>query len=260
MDSVMNIDAAANITGQDYSSDDVLEAEAPKGKRVKTEQVTKPISESGSVAESVADNQGKCVKQEKVQDGASAKDSVAKSTADKGKTLTKDKLTVYMDKTNRAFRNAVVTPAESLQRAIRGIRNSVVSGKYQENQAAFVAKVCQIDEDAGWLLTSAQGHEGRLKTQVQMVAKHRKAKSSGRREAGKSKAVALKQWQQDVQAAGSALKKEGYTGSLNLKKGGALYSKILQLRSSRGTRSASASASGCAVAWATSPSLVTDLE
>lgn len=211
-------------------------------RRVKTEH----MSVSGSEAESTADMEGKRGKHNKVTDEFSAKNSAAKSNAGKGKTVTKDKVTVYMEKTTAGFRRDIATPVTTLQRAIRDIRNSVVSGKYKENEEAFVAKMRKIDEDAGGLPSALGNHEGRLQAQARLVARQGKAKSSGRREAGKSKAAALGQWQQEVKAASEALKKEGYQGSLNLKKSGHLYSKILELRGAPGASSSAVSPTGSA--------------
>ena len=58
----------------------------------------------------------------------------------------------------------------------------------------------------------------------------KKTKSAARQAAGKHKAVSLEEWQKDLSDARKALKDEGYTGSLRLKKGTPLFQKIQSIR------------------------------
>ena len=58
-------------------------------------------------------------------------------------------------------------------------------------------------------------------------------KSIARKEAGKVQAASLTSWRQDFRAARDALKQEGDTGSLKLRKDMPMYAKIQQVRRAR---------------------------
>ena len=78
---------------------------------------------------------------------------------------------------------------------------------------------------------------------TQNTGPHKRVKNAARREAGKLKAASLATYHQDFRAARQALKDEGYTGSLKLKKGLAMHTKIVELKQ---RRLAGATASGSA--------------
>ena len=65
-----------------------------------------------------------------------------------------------------------------------------------------------------------------------------KPKSAGRKEVGRLKAESLRLWRQDFSAAREALKREGYKGSLKLKKGMPMYTKIEEMREARAANQA----------------------
>ena len=84
----------------------------------------------------------------------------------------------------------------------------------------------------------------RFQTQLQKVTKKstqarfahavkKKEKSAARQQAGKTKAVALAAWRKDFRDARQALKDEGYKGSLKLKKGLPMHTKIVELQKAR---------------------------
>ncbi len=103
----------------------------------------------------------------------------------------------------------------------------------------------------------------RFRTQLQKVKKKSaattqktysiKPKSTKRREAGTIKAALLAVYHQDFRAARQALKNEGYKGSLKMKKGMAMHTKIAELRKARAAGGSSASgSSGIATAGSVS--------
>ena len=57
-----------------------------------------------------------------------------------------------------------------------------------------------------------------------------KTKSVARQEAGKIKVASLSTWRQECASARAALKQEGYKGSMKVRKGTAVYDKIIALR------------------------------
>ena len=155
----------------------------------------------------------------------------------------------YINQTNVSFQDQLLQPLRGLAAEIRSIRNHVVlSGELQEKQGPLVEKVRRIDEEAVRVVERAKQINRRMRRQVESAEKKAcvanlksaqrgsKVKSVARQNAGKTKAVALASWHKDVRAARQALKNEGYTGSLNLKKGMPVHQKITEIQNARAAR------------------------
>ena len=74
----------------------------------------------------------------------------------------------------------------------------------------------------------------------------RRPKNAARQEAGKLKASSLAVYHQRFRAALQALKDEGYTGSLKLKKGMPMHTKMLELKAKRMAGVSASSGAGSA--------------
>lgn len=158
-----------------------------------------------------------------------------------------DPLVRYINQTNVSFQDQLLEPLRGLAAEIRAIRNHVVlSDELQKNQGPLVEKVRKIDEEAGRAVERAKQIDRRMQRQARAAEKKAvvassgprtlKAKSAARRNAGKVKAEALASWHADVRVARQALKNEGYTGSLNLKKGMPMHQKIMEIQNARAAR------------------------
>ena len=154
-----------------------------------------------------------------------------------------DPLVRYINQTNVSFQDQLLEPLCGLAAEIRAIRTHVVlSDELQKNQE----KVRKIDEEAGRAVERAKQIDRRMQRQARAAEKKAvvassgprtlKAKSAARRNAGKVKAEALASWHADVRVARQALKNEGYTGSLNLKKGMPMHQKIMEIQNARAAR------------------------
>ena len=149
----------------------------------------------------------------------------------------------YMERTNDYFEDQVKTPLRDIFAHIRGMRNyAVTSNDLQENHQDLVEEIKKIDEEVWKVIQGTQQTSRRLKGQLLKVKKKtapgprpsgRPSKSIKRQEAGKLKAASLTLWLQDCASAREALKKEGYKGSLKVKKGTPVHDKILELQKSR---------------------------
>ena len=158
---------------------------------------------------------------------------------------TKDALVVYMEATSGFFERDVAQTAQALFREVRGLRNYLVlSGELQEKHPQLVERASKIDDELWNLVGNTKRVGRRFQTQLRKVtdrisslqarsASSLKPKSAGRKEAGKLKAESLRLWRQDFSAAREALKREGYKGSLKLKKGMPMYTKIEEMRQAR---------------------------
>ena len=154
-----------------------------------------------------------------------------------------DALVGYMERSNSLFEDQIRTPLRMIFGGIREIRNYVVtSSDLQENHADLVEKMDKIDDEVWKVFQSAKKISRRFEGQVQKAKKKAAqsrrpsatpSKSVKRQEAGKLKAVSLTSWRQDCASAREALKKEGYKGSLKVKKGMPMYEKVLAIQKGR---------------------------
>ena len=110
----------------------------------------------------------------------------------------------------------------------------MLSGELQAKHPQLVERASKIDDEIWNLVGSTKRVGRRFQTQLRKVtdrisslqassASSLKPKSVARKEAGKLKAESLRLWRQDFSAAREALKREGYKGSLKLKKGVPMY-------------------------------------
>ena len=156
----------------------------------------------------------------------------------------KDPIVEYMEASHEHFQTKVAQPSKALSGKIRSLRNVMVcSGELTEKYPQLLEMVNKIDDEA-WTLSQNTKRVGR-RFQIQNIrvakkitaaarpAYATKLKSIRRKEAGKIKAESLATWRQDFSAARAALKQEGYTGSLKLKKGMPMYTKIEEVRRTR---------------------------
>ena len=154
-----------------------------------------------------------------------------------------NKIVAYVDRSSMIFDDQIRKPLVELFGDIREIRNAIViSSDFQTNHPDLVEKMNKIDDNAWAVMNNAKHMSRRLKEQAQKVKKvtisgrqssARSSKSVKRQEAGKLKAVSLKNWLQDCASAREALKKEGYQGSYKVKKGNAVYEKAKGLEKAR---------------------------
>lgn len=156
----------------------------------------------------------------------------------------KDPIVAYMESSSNDFQNQVAQPMKALFGGIRDMRNYIVcSGELQEKHPKLIEMVNKVDDETWKLLGNTKRVERRFRTQQDKVCKKisatarpaytTKPKSTARKEAGKLKAASLTTWRQDFRVAREALKQEGYAGSLKLKKGMPMYTKIEEVRKSR---------------------------
>ena len=141
---------------------------------------------------------------------------------------------------------------KSLFRDTRNMRNYIVlSDDLKKNHPKLFEMVQKLDYESWRVCENTKRVDRRLRTLQQKVStKIAKVacplrtiamksngtiamKSIARKEAGKVKAASLTSWRQDFRAARDALKQEGYTGSLKLRKDMPMYAKIQQVRRAR---------------------------
>jgi len=157
-----------------------------------------------------------------------------------------DPLVAYSEHTVSSFQESVVQSHRLMSADIRWVRNYAISHpQLQEHHPALVEKLTKIDDSSFKILGEAKSVDRRLQTQLQKTKKAAAAKAQGmlprsthlknsaRQEAGKLKASSLAMYHQDFKAARQALKDEGYTGSLKLKKGMPMHTKMLELKEKR---------------------------
>jgi hypothetical protein len=157
--------------------------------------------------------------------------------------------------TEEEFEKKFKTPLTRIFSHVRELRNDIVANPdLQEKHKDLVEKISKADQDIWDVHRCSSLFARRLRIQSQKLKKASvktsiqeespsKPKSSARREAGKIKAGSLTLWKQACQDARAALKAEGYAGSINLKRGGPMHTKALDLLKDR-TVSASSSSAG----------------
>ena len=155
-------------------------------------------------------------------------------------------MVAYAEQTVSSFQESVVKSQHLLSADIRWVRNyAVTCPQLQEHHPVLVEKLNKIDDLSFKILGEAKSVDRRLQTQLQKTKKATAAKAQGtlprggrlkntaRQAAGKLKAASLEMCHQDFKAARQALKDEGYTGSLKLKKGMPMHTKMLELKERR---------------------------
>jgi len=144
-----------------------------------------------------------------------------------------------MERSNVYLEDRVVKPLRAAFADIRAVRNyAVMSTDMQANHGEIVEKIRKIDNDVWKVISSSkqvsrrfQSHVRQVKKKIAPVAPLRsKTKSAARQEAGKVKAASLETWRQECANARTALKQDGYKGSMKVKQGGAVHNKIIELR------------------------------
>jgi hypothetical protein len=155
--------------------------------------------------------------------------------------------------TEEEFETKFKTPLDKIFSHVRGLRNDVVANPdLQENHKEVIEKMNKLDHDIWDVHKWTPSFARRLRMQSQKLKKASvktclqeepasKLKSAARREAGKKKAGSLTSWMQACKDARFALKAEGYAGSINLKRGGVMHTKALDLLKDRTATGASAS-------------------
>ena len=155
--------------------------------------------------------------------------------------------------TEEEFETKFKTPLATIFSDMRGLRDAVVAiPDSQENHKEVIEKINKSDHDIWNVHRWTPSFTRRLRIQSQKLKKASvktcpqeglpsKLKSAARREAGKKKAGSLTSWMQACKDARSALKAEGYAGSINLRKGGVMHTKALDLLKDRTATGASAS-------------------
>ena len=173
-----------------------------------------------------------------------------------------DPFVAYSEHTVSSFQESVVQSHRLMSADIRRVRNYAIScPQLQERHPLLVEKLSKIDDSSFKILGEAKSVDRRLQTQLQKTKKAAEAKAqdksrstrlknAARQEAGKLKAGSLTMYHQDFKAARQALKDEGYTGSLKLKKGMPMHTKMLELKE---RRVAGVAASGGAGSQAAAP-------
>ncbi len=139
-----------------------------------------------------------------------------------------DAVVGYMEHSNSVFEDQIVMPLRAIFGDIHGMRNYAVSSSdLQANHAPLVDMISKIDEEFWKVVHSTKRISRRFQGQVQKVKKQttqrlcssgNTAKSARRKVAGRLKAASLTSWRQECASAREALKKEGYKGSLKVKK------------------------------------------
>ena len=155
--------------------------------------------------------------------------------------------------TEEEFETKFKTPLDIIFSHVRELRNDMVANPdLQEKHKEVIEKVNKVDHDIWDVHRCSPLFARRLRIQSQKLKKASvktclqeespsKPKSAARREAGKKKAESLTLWMQACKDARSALKAEGYAGSINLKRGGPMHTKALNLLKDRTAAGASAS-------------------
>ena len=155
--------------------------------------------------------------------------------------------------TEEEFEKKFKTPLAIIFSQMRELRNDVVSNPdLQEKHKEVIEKINKVDHNIWDVHRWTPLFARRLRIQSQKLKKASvktclqvespsKPKSTARKEAGKKKAASLTLWMQACKDARSALKAEGYAGSINLKRGGPMHTKALDLLKDRTAAGASAS-------------------
>ena len=133
------------------------------------------------------------------------------------------------------------TPLAGTFFLMRELMNDMKSSPdMQEKHNELMQKIKKVDHDVWDMHRCTPLFARRLRIQSQK-SKKSTPKSTARKEAGKKKNGSLALWMQACKDARSALKEEGYAGSVNLKRGGPLHTKALDLFKDRTAARASAS-------------------
>ena len=155
--------------------------------------------------------------------------------------------------TEEEFEKKFKTPLARIFSHVRELRNDMASKPdLQEKHKEVIEKINKVDHDIWDVHCWTPSFARRLRIQSQKLKKASvktclkeespsKPKSAARKEAGKKKAGSLALWMQACKDARSALKAEGYSGSINMKRGGPMHTKALELLKDRTAAGASAS-------------------
>ena len=157
--------------------------------------------------------------------------------------------------TEEEFEKKFKTPRATLFSHFRDLRNNIVADQdMQEKHQDSVEKINNLDGDIWDIhrcsplfarrlrIQSQKFKKASVKTCIKDESPSKTKKSAARVDAGKMKAGSLTFWQQACQDACAALKAEGYSGSVSLKKGGPMYTKALELLKNHAASASSASA------------------
>ena len=164
-----------------------------------------------------------------------------------------DQLEVYLQEGNDLFQDNVLKPLGRIVKELRIIRDyndtapvAVDAPAFEQHRAKFAQILDQLDgsifavhEEATRAKRRNDYQLRKLKdkltklTQKSLTTCQSKPKSKKRQAAGKRAAASLDTWRSDFSKACKTLKEEGYRGSLNVRKGGAVFKKIQEMKKDR---------------------------
>jgi hypothetical protein len=147
--------------------------------------------------------------------------------------------------TEEEFEKKFKIPLATIFSHVRDLRNHMVCNPdLQEKHKELIEKIHKVNHDVWdvhrWTPSFAWGlriqSQKLRKASVKTCLKEEsppKPKRAARKEAGKKNAGSLALWMQACKDARSALKAEGYSGSINMKRGGPMHTKALDLLKDR---------------------------
>ena len=157
--------------------------------------------------------------------------------------IPKDRLVVYAKQLEKSFDSSVRCGVGSVLWSCRTVNDYVVGQpELREEHVVFAEATEIIASEVSMLWRNVKRFGKRIallsvevqrRMQETREQKKKKGKNIKRQEAGKKKAGLLRSWNRDVEEARQELTVAGYTGKLTLKKGGALYAKVMEIRQDR---------------------------